>query len=54
MDFGLKHKVLTILINKADDPQRAKNFYAELIGWKFERPMEEMEYFLILSRYGVF
>lgn len=30
----------------ADDPERAKNFYAELFGWKFQRPMEEMEYFL--------
>lgn len=30
----------------ADDPQRAKNFYAALFGWKFERPLEEMEFFL--------
>lgn len=30
----------------ADDPERAKSFYAELFGWKFEKPMEAMEYFL--------
>lgn len=31
----------------ADDPERAKNFYAKLFGWKFQRPMEEMEYYLM-------
>lgn len=30
----------------ADDPERAKSFYAKLFGWKFERPMEAMEYYL--------
>ncbi|AAM05414.1 TPA: VOC family protein [Methanosarcina acetivorans] len=31
----------------ADDPARAKKFYAELFGWKFEKPFETMEYYLI-------
>jgi len=30
----------------ADNPERAKSFYAKLFGWKFERPMEAMEYYL--------
>ena len=31
----------------ADDPERAKKFYAELFGWKFEKPFETMEYYLL-------
>jgi predicted enzyme related to lactoylglutathione lyase len=31
----------------ADNPERAKSFYAKLFGWKFERPMEAMEYYLV-------
>lgn len=31
----------------ADDPERAKKFYAELFGWKFEKPLETMDYYLI-------
>ena len=30
----------------ADNPERAKSFYAKLFGWKFKRPMEAMEYYL--------
>jgi predicted enzyme related to lactoylglutathione lyase len=32
---------------KADDPDQAQNLYAKLFGWKFERPREAMEYFLM-------
>lgn len=31
----------------ADDPERAKSFCGKLFGWKFERPMEAMEYYLM-------
>ena len=31
----------------ADDPQRAKNFYESLFGWKIEQPPGPMEYYLI-------
>jgi uncharacterized protein len=31
----------------ADNLERAKNFYAKLFGWKFQRPLEEMEYYLM-------
>lgn len=31
----------------ADDLERAKNFYAKLFGWKFEKPLETMDYYLI-------
>lgn len=31
----------------ADDPERAKSFYARLFGWKFEKPVETMEYYLV-------
>ncbi len=31
----------------ADDPERAKNFYIELFGWKFQKPIEGMEYYLV-------
>lgn len=31
----------------ADDPDRAKNFYTKLFEWKFERPMEAMEFYLM-------
>jgi len=31
----------------ANDPERAKNFYARLFGWKFEKPIETMEYYLV-------
>jgi hypothetical protein len=33
----------------ADDPEQAKSFYGKLFGWKFERPMEAMEYYLMES-----
>jgi uncharacterized protein len=29
-----------------DDPERAKSFYGKLFEWKFERPVEAMEYYL--------
>jgi predicted enzyme related to lactoylglutathione lyase len=31
----------------ADDPERAKSFYSRLFGWKFEKPIEDMEYYLV-------
>lgn len=31
----------------ADEPERAEKFYAELFGWKLEKPFEAMEYYLI-------
>ncbi len=31
----------------ADDSERAKNFYSRLFGWKFEKPLETMDYYLI-------
>ncbi|MFI5382997.1 MAG: VOC family protein [Methanosarcina thermophila] len=31
----------------ADDLERAKSFYSKLFGWKFEKPIETMEYYLI-------
>jgi len=31
----------------ADDPERAKSFYAKIFRLKFERPMEAMEYYLM-------
>lgn len=31
----------------ADDLERAKRFYARLFGWKFEKPIETMEYYLV-------
>lgn len=31
----------------ADDPGRAKKFYAELFGWKMEKPPGTMEYYLV-------
>ncbi len=31
----------------ADDPERAKSFYARLFGWTFEKPVETMEYYLV-------
>lgn len=30
-----------------DDLERAKRFCARLFGWKFEKPIEKMEYYLI-------
>lgn len=30
-----------------DDLERAKRFYASLFGWKFEKPIETMEYYLV-------
>jgi predicted enzyme related to lactoylglutathione lyase len=31
----------------ADDSERAKDFYSRLFGWKFEKPLETMDYYLI-------
>jgi predicted enzyme related to lactoylglutathione lyase len=31
----------------ADDPERAKQFYSELFGWKFEKYPGPVEYYLI-------
>lgn len=31
----------------ADDPERAKEFYTKLFGWKMEKPPGPMEYYLI-------
>ncbi|HII80847.1 MAG TPA: VOC family protein [Methanosarcina sp.] len=34
----------------ADDSERAKNFYSRLFGWKFEKPLETMDYYLIETK----
>ncbi|RXA20229.1 VOC family protein [Methanosarcina sp. MSH10X1] len=31
----------------ADNTERAKNFYSSLFGWKYEKPFETMEYYLV-------
>jgi len=31
----------------ADDLERAQSFYSRLFGWKFEKPIETMEYYLV-------
>lgn len=35
----------------ADDPKRARKFYTELFGWKFERYPGPEEYYLIETEY---
>lgn len=30
----------------ADDVERSRKFYSELFGWKFEKPVPEMDYYL--------
>lgn len=31
----------------ANDSERARNFYSRLFSWKFEKPLETMDYYLI-------
>ncbi|WP_340818334.1 VOC family protein [Methanolobus sp. WCC4] len=33
----------------ADDVERSKKFYGDLFGWKFEKPMPDMDYYLFES-----
>ncbi|MDY9927000.1 hypothetical protein [Methanosarcina sp.] len=31
----------------ADNSERTKKFYARLFGWKFEKPLETVDYYMI-------